>query len=79
VFFIKKKDSSLHLVQDYHVLNAVTIKNKYPLPLISELVSQLCGARYFTKLGVRWGFNNVCIKPRDEWKAALSQMVTYYL
>jgi len=52
------------------MLNAVTVKNRYPLPLISELVSQLCGARYFTKLDVRWGFNNVRIKPRDEWKAA---------
>jgi len=48
----------------------MTVKNKYPLPLISELVSQLCGARYFTKLDVRWGFNNIRIKPRDEWKAA---------
>jgi len=70
VFFIKKKDSLLRLVQDYYALNAVTVKNKYPLPLISELVSQLCGARYFTKLDVRWGFNNIHIKPRDEWKAA---------
>jgi len=52
MFFIKKKDCSLHLVQDYHTLNAVTVKNKYPLPLISELVSQLCKARYFTKLDV---------------------------
>jgi len=48
----------------------MTVKNKYPLPLISELVSQLCGARYFTKLDVCWGFNNVRIKPRDKWKAA---------
>jgi len=70
MFFIKKKDGSLYLVQDYRALNAVTVKNKYPLPLISELVSQLCGARYFTKLDVHWGFNNVCIKPGDEWKAA---------
>jgi len=70
MFFIKKKDGSLRLVQDYHALNAVTVKNRYPLPLISELVSQLRGARYFTKLDVRWGFNNVRIKPRDEWKAA---------
>jgi len=68
VFFIKKKDSSLWLVQDYHALNCMTVKNKYPLPLISELVSQLHKARYFTKLDVHWGFNNVCIKPRDEWK-----------
>jgi len=70
VFFIKKKDGSLRLVQDYHALNAVTVKNKYPLPLISQLVFQLCGAQYFTKLDVYWGFNNVCIKPGDEWKAA---------
>jgi len=70
VFFIKKKNGLLWLVQDYRVLNAMTIKNRYPLPLISELVSQLCRARYFTKLDVQWGFNNVRIKPRDEWKTA---------
>jgi len=70
VFFIKKKDGSLRLVQDYCALNAVTVKNRYPLPLISELVSQLCGAQYFTKLDVHWGFNNVRIKPGDEWKVA---------
>jgi len=70
VFFIKKKDGLLWLVQDYRALNTITIKNRYPLPLISELVSQLCGAKYFTKLDVRWGFNNVRIKSRDEWKAA---------
>jgi len=70
VFFIKKKDGSLRLVQDYCALNTVTIKNRYPLLLISELVSQLCRARYFTKLDVCWGFNNVRIKPGNEWKAA---------
>jgi len=59
VFFIKKKDGSLRLVQDYRALNAVTVKNRYPLSLISELVSQLRGAKYFTKLDIRWGFNNV--------------------
>ena len=70
VFFIKKNDGSLWLVQDYRAFNSMTVKNKYPLPLISELVSQLCGARYFTKLNVCWGFNNVRIKPGDEWKVA---------
>jgi len=45
------------------------VKNKYPFPLISELVSQLHRARYFTKLDGHWGFNNICIKPGDEWKA----------
>jgi transposase InsO family protein len=70
VFFIKKKDGSLRLVQDYRALNAITVKNKYPLPLISELVSKLQGAKYFTKLDIRWGYNNVRIKKGDEWKAA---------
>ena len=48
----------------------MTVKNKYPLPLISELVSQLRKARYFTKLDICWGFNNIHIKPGDKWKAA---------
>jgi len=70
VFFIKKKDGSLQLVQDYRVLNSMMVKNKYLFPLISELISQLYRARYFTKLDVCWGFNNVCIKPGDKWKMA---------
>jgi len=52
VFFIKKKDGLLQLVQDYCTLNTVTVKNRYPLSLISELVSQLHGAQYFMKLNV---------------------------
>jgi len=52
VFFIKKKDGSLWLVQNYRVLNTITVKNRYSLPLISELISQLHGAKYFTKLDV---------------------------
>jgi len=70
VFFIKKKDGTLWLVQDYRALNAMTVKNKYPLPLISELINKLRGAKYFTKLDVRWGFNNVRMKEGDKWKAA---------
>jgi len=70
VFFVKKKDGGLRLVQDYRALNAMTVKNKYRLPLIPELIAKLRGAKYFTKLDVRWGFNNVRIKEGDEWKAA---------
>jgi len=70
VFFIKKKDGTLWLVQDYRALNAMTVKNKYPLPLISKLINKLRGAKYFTKLDVRWGFNNVWMKEGDEWKTA---------
>jgi hypothetical protein len=70
VFFIKKKDGTLHLIQDYRALNALMIKNRYPLPLISELVNQLRGAKYFMKLDICWGYNNVWMKEGDEWKAA---------
>src|SRR3979490_579365 len=70
VFFIKKKEGLLQLVQDYRRLNAMTIKNQYPLPLIPELINHLRGAKYFTKLDVRWGHNNVGIKDGDEWKVA---------
>jgi len=52
VFFVKKKDRGLRLVQDYHALNAMTMKNKYPLPLIPELIAKLRGAKYFTELDV---------------------------
>jgi hypothetical protein len=52
------------------MLNDMTVKNKYPLQLISELVNQLRGAKYFTKSDVQWGFNSVRIQEGDEWKAA---------
>ncbi len=48
----------------------MTIKNRYPLPFISELINKLWGAKYFTKLDVRWGYNNIRIKEGDEEKAA---------
>jgi Reverse transcriptase (RNA-dependent DNA polymerase) len=70
IFFIKKKDGALHLVQDYCTLNSIMIKNHYPLPLISELVNQLQGAKFFTKLDVRWGYQTVWMKAGNEWKAA---------
>lgn len=70
VFFIKKKDGTLRLVQDYRKLNNMTIKNSYPLPLISDIINKLKKAKYFTKLDIRWGYNNVRIKKGDEWKAA---------
>ncbi len=69
-FFVKKKDGKLQPVQDYRKLNKMTIKNHYLLPLILELMDKLQGAKYFSKLDVQWGYNNVCIKDGDEWKAA---------
>ena len=58
-FYIPKKDGSLWLVQDYRKLNQVTIKNKTPLPLIGEVIDKLKEAKYFNKLDLIWGYNNV--------------------
>jgi hypothetical protein len=71
VFFIKKKDGKLRLVQDYRRLNKITIKNRYPLPLAADIVNRLTGAQLFTKFDVRWGYHNIRIKSGDEWKAAI--------
>ena len=69
-FYIPKKDGSLRSVQDYRKLNQVTIKDKTPLPLIGEVIDKLKKAKYFNKLDLIWGYNNVWIKEGDEWKAA---------
>jgi len=65
-FYILKKNGSLWLVQDYMKLNQVTIKDKMPLPLIGEVIDKLKEAKYFNKLDLIWGYNNVQIKKGDE-------------
>src|SRR5258708_2471361 len=72
VFFVKKKEGSLCLVQDYRKLNEITIKNSYPLPLVSDVVTRLCNMEWFTTLDLHWGFNNIHLKEGDKWKAAFS-------
>jgi hypothetical protein len=70
VFFIEKKDGKLCFIQDYRALNVITRKNRYPLPLIDNLIHRLMDAHYFTKLDVHWGYNNIHIHEGDKWKAA---------
>jgi hypothetical protein len=69
-FFVEKKDGKLQPVQDYRKLNSHTVRNQYLLPLIAQLISDLCKATIFSKLDVKQGYNNICIKEGDEWKAA---------
>ncbi len=70
-FFVEKKEAGkLRPCQDYRYLNEFTKPNSYPLPLISDLMIKLKGSKYFTKLDIRWGYNNVQIKKEDRWKAA---------
>lgn len=71
-FFVGKKDGNLHPCQDYCYLNEHTVKNAYPLPLISNLIDKLKGATVFSKLDLCSGYNNVRIKEGDKWKAAFT-------
>src|SRR6266702_3813839 len=69
-FFVQKKDGKMQPVQDYRKINAITVHNQYPLPLIANLICNLSNAHIYTKLDVRWGYNNVRIREGDEKKAA---------
>ena len=69
-FYIPKKDGSLQLVQDYRKLNQVTIKDKMPLSIIGKVIDKLKETKYFNKLDLIQGYNNVWIREEDEWKAA---------
>ena len=66
VFFIGKKNGKKRMVQDYRYLNKWTIKNNYPLPLILDVVENIGTKKVFTKINLRWGYNNIQIKEGDE-------------
>jgi hypothetical protein len=76
--FVKKKDNSLRLCVDYRPLNAVTIKNKYPLPRIDILFDQLAGAQVLSKIDLRSGYNQIKIRPSDIPKIAFSTRYGLY-
>ncbi|KAI2644393.1 Transposon Tf2-6 polyprotein [Labeo rohita] len=71
-FFVGKKDGSLRPCIDYRGLNNITVKNTYPLPLISSAFKRLQGASVFTKLDLRNAYHLVRIRRGDEWKTAFN-------
>jgi hypothetical protein len=76
--FVKKKDQSLRMCIDYQPLNAVTIKNKYPLPRIDILFNQLSKAKVFSKIDLRSGYHQIKIRPEDIPKTVFSTRYGLY-
>lgn len=78
ILFAKKKDGTLRLCVDYRGLNKITIKNRHPLPLISESLDRLAKAKWYTKLDVRDAYHRLRIKAGDEWKTAFRTRYGHY-
>jgi len=70
ILFVPKKDGSLRMCVDFRGLNKVTIKNRYPLPLINDLLDRMISATVFSKIDLRGAYNLVRIRKGDEWKTA---------
>ena len=70
IIFVPKTDGTLRLCVDYRALNGITIKDRYPLPLIGEILDRLSGAQMFTKLDLRDAYHRIRIKEGHEWKTA---------
>jgi len=78
VFFVNKKDREKCMVMDYRRLNKQTIKNNYPLLLITDLIDSMGNKRVFTKIDLWWGYNNMRIKEGNEWKMAFTTHMGSY-
>ena len=76
--FVKKKDDTLWMCVNYHLLNVVTIKNNYPLPRIDTLFDQLAGAKVFSKIDLRFGYHQIKIRPQDIPKTTFSTWYELY-
>jgi len=78
VLLVKKKDGSSRLCVDYKVLNKMTMKNKYPLPKIDDLMDQLHGSSVFSKIDLWSGYHQILVKADDVQKTAFRSRYGHY-
>ena len=70
IMLVQKKDGTWRLCIDYRELNKITVQNRYPIPRIDDLLDQLKGEKYFSKIDLKSGYHQVPIEPTDVWKTA---------
>ena len=78
VLFAKKPGGGLRFCVDYQILNAITVKNRYPLPLVKETLERVCKAKIFSKINIIAAFNKLQIKEEEEWKTAFQTWYGLY-